>query len=179
MTGPPMPDDLTPDAGLVRADEGDEDPFDKTRTGKIPIEEKLARQVDRIAYLRSASLPWGEAVFHLRDMVVGLEDDEFYDGIPNQEREKIKNGDHELTMEEARERYAEFGWDGFTMRTWEQADGTLVTDPSPADLSKAYRIIQRLLARKGLVYKRKTRTRFAPYGEDPHDAGPGPNGGDA
>lgn len=160
----PMPEELAPSGGLVRADDGDEDdPLENIRHGHIPIEEKLARQVDRIAYLRSAGYPWGEAVLHLRDMVVGLEDEEFYDGIPDSERSKIQVG--ELGLAETREAYADYGWDTFSVRAYEATNGEYVLDPSPSDLSQAYRIIQRLLARKGLVYKRKKRTRFAPYGE--------------
>lgn len=51
-----MPDGLKPQGGLVRAgDDGEEDPLENVRTGHIPIEEALSRQVDRIAYLRSRS----------------------------------------------------------------------------------------------------------------------------
>lgn len=159
-----MPDGLKPQGGLVRAgDDGEEDPLENVRTGHIPIEEALSRQVDRIAYLRSAGLAWGEAVLHLRDMVVGLEDEEFYDGIPDEVRAQVQDG--QVSIEQARERYAEYGWQSCSVRAYETEDGGVVLDPSPSDLSKLYRIIQRLLARKGLVYKRKTRTRFAPYGE--------------
>lgn len=136
---------------------------DTVKHRDISHEQNINQQLDRIAYLRSAGLPWAEAVFQLRDMVVGLEDHEFWTGIPPRLYEEHENDSDKLTQ--LREAYVEYGWDGVSFRAIETSDGRFVYDPTPSDLSKALRIIMRLLARKGILWKKRTRTRFAPYGE--------------
>lgn len=156
-----MPEEL---AGPRGPGSGERDGEVKYRA--ITLEENLNRQIDRIAFLRSAGYEWGEAVYQLRDMVVGLEDDEFYDGIPDRVRSDLEEREaDEEEWEAVRERFAEHGWESHSVDAVEGPDGRPVFMPSHADLSKALRIVMRLLARRGIVWKRKTRTRFGPFGE--------------
>lgn len=155
-----MPESLQPDSG----------PEEREGSGKvlkarsISHEENINRQLDRIAYLRSAGLPWAEAVFQLRDMVVGLEDEEFWTGIPEDARDRLPQAEEE--REQVVEELGRNGWESMPMRAIEAPDGRTVYRPTKAQLSRALRIIMRLLARKGILWRTKTRTRFAPFGED-------------
>lgn len=120
----------------------------------IPVEEQFGRQNDRLAYLRSMGLPWSEAVFQLRDLLVGIEDQEFWDGIPKNVREemtKMTPGQRDA----AAGRHAGSGWDGITFRAIRGPGGKPVYRPTADELSRAYQIILRLAARKGLTWKTK------------------------
>jgi len=120
----------------------------------IGFEEAISRQLDRIAYLRSMGHPWSEAVYQMRDMVVGLEDEQFWDGVPANARAKIMLLDDPEVQEEALAEFAEQGWSTHSVRAYNGPRGPIFR-PSAVDLSKELRIILGLLDRKGMI--RQTR----------------------
>jgi hypothetical protein len=154
-----LPRDLLPDGS----------PEDQFAPRPISLEEAFSRQNDRIGYLRSTGLPWAEAVYQLRDLLVGIEDDEFWDGIPATERSRLPK----LTEEEAeraRQRWAEEGWLGYPCRAIRGPSGQPVFRPTADNLSHAYRIIMRLAARRGLSWRTKRISKLPgpPDGFDRH-----------
>lgn len=120
---------------------------------QIGFEEAISRQLDRIAYLRSLGHPWSEAVYQLRDMVVGLEDPQFWDGVPPKERERIEGLDPDLRDDEL-EKWKEEGWATHSVRAFRGPRGPSFR-PTAEELSRELRIIMRLLDRRGMI--RKTR----------------------
>lgn len=155
-----LPRDLTPELGTS------EDHF---APRPISMEEAFGRQNDRIGYLRSVGLPWAEAVYQLRDLLVGIEDEEFWDGIPPEERAKLAKLPP-LEQEQVAKRFAAEGWSGYPCRAVqvavEQPDGSTkwVTHytPTPENLSHAYRIVMRLAARRGLSWRTRRVSRLSP-----------------
>lgn len=138
----------------------------------ISMEDIIKNQVDRIGYLRSAGEPWDEAVQNLRDLVIGLEDDQFDDGIPDHVRKNLST----LTPAEQRaerERWAPHGWNGVPIRAYRRPDGTIRWAPTAQDLSNQYRIIMALLDRRGISWRRKRVSYLAapntPPGESDED----------
>lgn len=166
-----MPDHLRPSANHTEAQAGDR--LGGYKTAKHGFRMAIDRQKERIAYLRSAGYEWGEAVFHLRDMLHGLEDEEFWDGIPDKVRARLEAiqdpEEKEEAYEMARERFAEYGWERLPMRAVQARDGRVVFKPTAEDLSRALRVVNRLVVRLGLVIEEKRRTRFAPFGQDLED----------
>jgi len=118
----------------------------------IGTEEAISRQIDRIAYLRSMGHPWSEAVYQLRDMAVGLEDEQFWDGVPPNARAKIMELDDPEVQKEAFAEFAELGWSTHSVRAFNGPRGPIFR-PSAVDLSKELRIILGLLERKGMRWK--------------------------
>lgn len=114
---------------------------------RVDVESLILRQLDRISYLRSVGQPWREPVFMLRDLAVGLEDGEFWDGVPDIIRGK-------LNQEEV-EAYGRRGWDSMQMREKELEDGRTVLDPTAAELSNALQIVMALFARRNMTWKVK------------------------
>ncbi len=125
------------------------------RTGKIISQvDSLTRQKERIDYRRTNGLPWAEAVFALRDDVVGQEDQEFFDGLPAKKRvevKKLEDAGKQGAADTIREKYASLGWDGLVFRAKRGRTGPKYR-PTHAQLSRAYRIILRLLDRQGLLW---------------------------
>lgn len=117
---------------------------------KITIEQAVMHQVDRIGYLRSIGEEWAESLFHLRDLIVGMEDEEFWSGIP---KGLI------VEDEEEREEYEKRGWNGIPVRMKRTQIGKKEfidePDPMPVELSQMLRIIMALLARRGMTWRRK------------------------
>ncbi len=152
----------------------------------ITMEEAISRQLDRIAYLRSVGLPWSEALYQIRDMVVGLEDEEFWDGVPKEKREHLEKLQEELKkldprnpehwprrrrlneqIKEIREAHEEDGWETHSVEFYEKtlADGSVkeVYKPSAQNLSTELRIIMRLLARAGVSWRVRRSSRLKPW----------------
>lgn len=168
MTTTALPSELGPmgtPEGMGTNGDDSSTPF-KMRT--LSHEDNINRQLDRIAYLRSVGAPWAEAVYQLRDMVVGLEDEEFWDGIPQAVRTSLH--DDPDVYERVAAEYAHDGWKGYPCRAIQGVDGRPIYRPTAENLSTALRIIMKLLARRGILWKRKRQTRFAPYGELLEDA---------
>ena len=137
----------------------------------ITMEDAIARQLDRIAFLRSTGQEWSEAVYQLRDMIVGLEDDEFWDGIP----EHVRNSKEfrSLTgkaLEREKAKWAVEGWNGYPVRAFKQKtpDGTIVPVymPTSENLSCALRIIMRVLSRAGIVWRTRRVSTLKKWGEE-------------
>lgn len=133
------------------------------------MEEAYSRQNDRIAYLRSIGQPWAEAVYELRDMLVGLEDEEFWDGIPPHVRKDLE-AKSEDEREAIKETYSEHGWSTHRIRAFpiRNAAGEVVPvyRPTPENLSTALRIVRRLATRVGITWKRKRVSRLPSYEEN-------------
>jgi hypothetical protein len=131
----------------------------------MSTEEALARQEERIAYLRSAGKPWAEAVYQLRDMLVGFEDDEFWDGVPPHLRGQLAALPEEQ-QERLRAQWAPEGWHGYHVRAIPVRDATgrivPVYRPTAENLSHAYRILRRLMDRCGFVRKTRRVSRLTP-----------------
>jgi hypothetical protein len=125
----------------------------------IPTEEQLSRQEERIAYLRSSGQPWAEAVFQLRDMLVGFEDDEFWDGLPGPVRKGLSDQTDDDKAETLTE-WASEGWLNFPCRAIRGRGGEPVYRPTPEDLSHAYRILRRLMDRSGFIRKTRRTSRL-------------------
>lgn len=130
-------DELTPEALHGEAVQGVEPDL-----RNLSIEDVLRRQLDRVAYLRSSGLDFSEAVLMLRDLLVGVEDDEFFDGVPATVR----------GTEGAREAYAERGWDTMVV-TASSSGGRAVLTPSNAELGVMLRCLTALMARRGLTFR--------------------------
>lgn len=120
----------------------------------ITIEDNVLHQIDRIGYLRSIGQDWKEPVFHLRDILVGLEDEEFWNGIPmnlQSKKDKLK--------EEDLKEYKERSWTDVpcTMRSIKDDQGNVqeYLDPSAIELSKMLQILMALLARRGMTWRRR------------------------
>lgn len=92
----------------------------------VRIEETVIRQIDRINYLRSTGQPWGEALEVLRDMVVGLEDDEFDDQ-----------------------------WERRSIRAVKGPDGLPLFLPTVQDMRRSLTIIMALLTRRRITWRRQ------------------------
>lgn len=117
----------------------------------ITIEDNVLNQIDRIGYLRSIGEDWKEPVFHLRDLIVGLEDEEFWDGTPMNIRNKTLSDDE-------KKEYADRGWRTIKVRMRiKKVDGQVIEslDPLPEELSKMLRIILALLARRNMTWRRR------------------------
>lgn len=121
---------------------------------QIGFEEAISRQLDRIAYLRSMGHPWGEAVQQMRDMIVGLEDEQFWDGIPPKAREQIASMDPDA-QERAKRPFLEDGWSTHSVRAYRSPRGPSFR-PTAVELSNELRIIMRLLDRRGMIRKMRT-----------------------
>lgn len=119
----------------------------------ITIEDNVLHQIDRIGYLRSVGEDWKEPVFHLRDLIVGLEDDEFWDGIPMNLRKK-----QDKISEQDMKEYVDRGWRSIKVRMrirLENGKEIESLDPLPEELSKMLRIILALLARRNMTWRRR------------------------
>lgn len=146
--------DLPPELGPAGGPEqfGQASSEQKFAPRNITMEDAIARQLDRIAFLRSTGQEWAEAVYQLRDMVVGLEDDEFWDGIPDAERKDIQKLPY-LKREKVKQEYAVEGWNGYPVRAFRGPGGVPVYMPTSENLSCALRIVMRLLSRKGIAWR--------------------------
>ena len=129
----------------------------------ITMEDAIARQLDRIAFLRSTGQEWSEAVYQLRDMVVGLEDDEFWDGIPEDLRRGLDKKPRRQ-QEAIRKDCAVNGWDGYPVRAYRTGGGGVIFMPTSDQLSLALRIVMRLLARRGLAWRMRRTSKLEKYG---------------
>lgn len=124
----------------------------------LHVEDLVLHQIDRIGFLRSIGQDWAEPVAHLRDLVVGLEDDEFWTGVP----EKVKKED--LSGEELKA-YEERGWNGIRIRmkvrkVWKVE--VREPNPTPQELSLMLRVLMALLARQGMTWRRKLTDEILP-----------------
>lgn len=111
-------------------------------------------QIDRIGFLRSTGEEWKEPVFHLRDILIGLEDEEFWDGIPM----NLRNKRNDIKPEDL-QRYKDRSWTDVpcTMRVIKDDQGRKheYLDPTPMELSRMLQILMALLARRGMTWRRK------------------------
>jgi hypothetical protein len=115
----------------------------------LNIEGLIMNQIDRIGYLRSIGEEWDEPMFHLRDLIVGLEDSEFWDGIPAQVRGKLTDAQ--------KEEYAQRGWDGLKIQIHtDPKTGSEILCPTPAELSLMFRLVMGLMARRGMSWRRQS-----------------------
>lgn len=120
----------------------------------LTIEDAVMNQIDRIGFLRSLGKDWKEPLFHLRDILIGLEDNEFFNGIPmnlQDKQDKIKA--------EHLETYRARSWDAIPVRMRSAKDeaGNIEEwlDPTPIELSKMLQILMALLARRNMTWRRK------------------------
>ena len=137
---------------------GDPDAVNLTQNRRIAFEEGLMRQIERIAYRRSMGLPWSEALYQLRDSLVGLEDQEFWDGVPESKRKAIESLP-EQERRKALEPYKELGWSTHSVRAIRGPNGPIYR-PTAEDLSREYRMIMRLLDRKGMLRQERRSSRL-------------------
>ncbi len=163
-----MPAELPPELGAAG---GPSESFGQASSDQrfaprnITMEDAIARQLDRIAFLRSTDQPWSEAVYQLRDMVVGLEDDEFWDGIPPHVRESEKFKKLPAKAREREEKkWAVEGWNGYPVRAFRGPGGQPIFMPTSENLSCALRIIMRLLARSGIVWRTRRVSKLEKWG---------------
>lgn len=157
---------------MPEADFGQESSKEIFSPKTLTMEQAISVQMDRIAYLRSSGLEWAEAVYQLRDMVVGLEDDQFWDGMPEAIRKKVKELEHpskdevkNLSKEDLykmkkraksfREEWSKHGWEGYPIRAYPGPDGEPIYMPTNENLSTALRIIMQLLSRQGIIWRTK------------------------
>lgn len=149
-----MLDNLEP-AGLPEEAE-------KLSTRSISIEEQFSRQSDRVAYLRSMGQPWSESLYALRDLLTGVEDLQFWDGIPPDQREAL-DGMSEEQREELRQRCARSGWSTIDIRAFPGPDGEPIYKPSAEDLSRQLRIVLGLAQRLGITWKYDRASKLPQY----------------
>lgn len=138
--------------------EGGADAQEMPVVRQLRYEDTLNRQVDRIAYLRSLGRPWAEALYQFRDMVVPIEDEQFRDGVPPKERERIK-GLPEAQQKKELERWAEDGWDTHRCPARPGPWGP-VFKPTPQVQSAQLRMIMRLLERQKMLRSTRSASRL-------------------
>jgi hypothetical protein len=98
-------------------------------------------------------------------MVVGLEDEEFWDGIPREHRARIKKlPQKERELEEAR--WALEGWNGYPVRAVRGPGGQAIFLPTSENLSCALRIVMRLLTRQGMMWRMRRISKLEPWGKE-------------
>lgn len=158
--------DLPPELGPAGGPEayGQASSDQKFAPRNITMEDAIARQLDRIAFLRSTGQEWAEAVYQLRDMVVGLEDEEFWDGIPKSERHRVKKLP-EKEREKEEKKWSVEGWNGYPVRAFKGPGGVPVYMPTSENLSCALRIVMRLLARQGIAWRTRRVSTLKKWGE--------------
>lgn len=137
---------------------------DELSVRPVSAEEAFSRQNDRIAYLRSYGEDWEEAVNELRDQLEGLEDPEFWDGIPPDVRASLDD----MTVkerDEVHEKYADRGWLTMKIRAFpgRKADGSPdwenpIYKPTADQLSRRLRIVRALATRRGITWRTKRRS---------------------
>lgn len=165
--------ELPPELGPASGPEmyGQESSEQKFAPRNITMEDAIARQLDRIAFLRSTEQPWAEAVYQLRDMVVGLEDDEFWDGIPPHVRKSL-TAMTEIARQVETKKWSVEGWNGYPVRAFKGPGGQPIFVPTNENLSCALRIVMRLLARQGIAWRTRRVSKLAQWGKEPAEAEP-------
>lgn len=137
---------------------GDPDSIDQATPKRIAFEDGVMRQLERIAYRRSMGLPWSEALYQLRDVLVGFEDAEFWDGIPADKRPDIDKLPPKA-QKAARASYAELGWATHHVRAYRGPRGP-VFRPTSEQLSRELRMLMRLLDRNQMIRKTRRASRL-------------------
>lgn len=137
---------------------GDPDSIDQATPKRIAFEDGIMRQLERIAYRRSMGLPWDEALYQLRDMLVGFEDAEFFDGIPPGKRGELDALSPERRKVAAKA-YGELGWNTHAVRAFRTPRGP-VFRPTAEQLSRELRMLMRLLDRNKMVRKTRRSSRL-------------------
>ena len=145
---------------------GDPDSIDQDTPKRIAFEDCIMRQLERIAYRRSMNLPWAEALYQLRDMLVGMEDAEFWDGVPPDKRKEIADLPPEA-QKRAMKEYAELGWATHKVRAFKTPRGP-VFRPTSEQLSKELRMLMRLLDRRRMIRKTRRASRLPEAVVKPH-----------
>lgn len=149
----PLPDDLSPDSERLAGQQ-------------ISMIDAVRRQIDRIGYLRSGGHPWAEAVFQLRDMLVGLEDAQFWDGVPAKDRKRLleaqASGD-KIAAARIEARWKKQGWLGIPVRAVPGPGGRPIWRPTPENLSDLLRCIMGLLDRRKLLWKTRAGSELPPW----------------
>lgn len=140
------------------------DPADATHVDRptpkqLNLEEAIMRQLDRIAYLRSLGHPWSESLYQLRDMIVGFEDEQFWDGVPPNERARIKALADPDAQKKAAQPFSEAGWATHSVRAFRTPRGP-VFRPTAEELSRGLRMIMHLLDRQGMIKKTRRESRI-------------------
>lgn len=135
------------------------DSIDRPTPKQLNLEEAIMRQLDRIAYLRSMGHPWSEALYQLRDMMVGFEDPQFWDGIPPGERKRIESLNDAEAQKRACLAFKEEGWATHSVRAFRGARGP-VFRPTAEELSRELRMVMRLLDRQGMIKKTRKESRL-------------------
>lgn len=133
---------------------GDPDAVDQATPRQIGFEDSIATQIERIAFRRTLGLPWSEGLYQLRDMLVGFEDAEFWDGVPPDKRKEIMALPDPQARRRAALPFKEFGWDTHSVRAFKSPQGP-VFRPTSEELSRELRMLIRLIDRNGM--RRKTR----------------------
>lgn len=92
---------------------------------RLHHEENINRQVQLCVYLRSTEQPWSEAVFGLRSLCIGLEDELFNDA-----------------------------WRDWKCHA-KRVDGEIVWTPTNTDTANAFALLMELLSRWGMTFKKR------------------------
>lgn len=138
---------------------GDPDSIDQATPKRIAFEDGIMRQLERIAYRRSMGLPWSEALYQLRDMLVGFEDAEFWDGIPPDKRKEVEAMPNPVAQREFAKGFAELGWATHRVRAFKTPRGP-VFRPTSEQLSLELRMLMRLLDRNQMIRKTRRASRL-------------------
>lgn len=139
--------------------DGGVDAYEMNIPRQIDFEMGLARQLDRIAFRRSNGLPWDEALYHLRDSMVGYEDEQFWDGIPPKERKRIKALADVKARKEAAEAWAGQGWETMHVRAY-RVGHRVIFKPTGEQMSRQLRIVLQLIDRSGMRRKVRQQSRL-------------------
>lgn len=118
----------------------------------LAYEENLNQQLHTISIIRSRGGDWSEALYQLRDLLVGREDAQFFDGIPPEDRERIKAMDDPKQQRKAREAFREMGWDTHVV-PWVQGPRGPIFRPTPQDLSHELRLLMGLMNRQKMLQR--------------------------
>lgn len=125
----------------------------------LSMGELVTRILDDIRYQRRMGLPWGPSVDYLRTVLVGLEDPEFWDGMPPrirkqvQELEKSEDASDRRQARRQRKQFLPRGWNGLQIRAVPGPDGRPRYRPTPDDLDAMLMVLLRLLARRKMTWK--------------------------
>lgn len=122
----------------------------------LSMSDRVGEQVSLIAYLRSTGAPWEEAVYQLRDMIVGIEDAQFWDGVPDNLRATVEQGGPAARRILAE--CAPYGWKTAPVRAYtighdENGEPVPLLRPTPEQLSNLFRIVMALLTRRRITWR--------------------------
>lgn len=148
-----------------------EQPEERLAVKALQIMDHVHLTLNSIRECRRAGEYRGHLVDHLNQLLIGIRDDTFWDGLPEEAREKVhalEAAGDKKAMHQARkirELYWPMGWQGVSVRAIPNADGSARFLPTSQDIDQMEEILMQLLHRKGLLWKTRLHSPLPPVPE--------------